>query len=257
MARDVLVLCYHAVSERWPASFSTTPDRFEAQLLLLKGRGYRGVTFQEAVRGTDAERAVAITFDDAFRSVLELGRPILDRLGMPGTVFVPTALAGAQEPMSWDGVDHWLASEHADELLPMSWDDLRELASAGWEIGSHTRTHPRLTLVDDGRLADELVGSREDCERELGVPCHSLAYTYGDPDQRVVDAARAAGYAAAATLPGPKLPRSPDPHLFPREGIYHDDGRLRFQLKVSPAVRRFRATRVWRTLNRDPGVSAN
>jgi peptidoglycan/xylan/chitin deacetylase (PgdA/CDA1 family) len=257
MARDVVVLCYHALSERWPASFSTTPDRFEAQLSLLKRRGYRGITFQEAARGPDAERAVAITFDDAFRSVLDLGRPILDRLGMPGTVFVPTALAGGQEPMSWDGVEHWLASEHADELLPMSWDDLRELAGAGWEIGSHTRTHPRLTLVDDGRLADELVGSREDCERELAAPCRSLAYTYGDPDQRVVDAARAAGYAAAATLPGPQLPRSPDPHLFPREGIYHDDGRLRFELKVSPAVRRFRTTRVWRALNRDPGVSAS
>jgi peptidoglycan/xylan/chitin deacetylase (PgdA/CDA1 family) len=256
MTRDVLVLCYHALSERWPASFSTTPERFEAQLSVLAQRGYRGVTFHEAVRGPGFERAVAITFDDAYRSVLELARPILDRVGMPATVFVPTALAGTEAPMSWDGIDGWLPTEHAAELVPMSWEEIRELASAGWEIGSHTRTHPRLTLLDDGKLAAELTGSREDCERELGVPCPSLAYPYGDPDQRVVDAARAAGYTAAATLPGPQLPRAIDPHVYPREGIYHRDGQLRFRLKVSPALRRFRASRAWRVLNRDPGVTA-
>jgi peptidoglycan/xylan/chitin deacetylase (PgdA/CDA1 family) len=246
MGRDVLVLCYHAISERWPASLSTTPNLFEEQLSLLARRGYRGVTFQEAVRGPDAERAVAITFDDSFRSVLELGRPTLDRLGMPATVFVPTAFAGTEEPMSWDGIHQWHASEHVDELLPMSWDDLRELASTGWEIGSHTRTHPRLTLLDDHRLAEELAGSREECERRLGVPCRSLAYPYGDHNQRVADAARTAGYAAAGTLSnGERVPRVPPPHAYPRIGIYRHDDSWRFRLKASRALRRLRTLALW------------
>ena len=254
MKKDVLVLCYHALSKRWPASLSTTPERFEAQLSALVRRGYRGVTFQEAVRGAEFERAVAITFDDAYRSVLELARPILDRVGMPATVFVPTALTGTEEPMSWDGIDGWLATEHAAELLPMSWEEIRQLASAGWEIGSHTRTHPRLTLVDDGKLAAELAGSREDCERELGLPCHSLAYPYGDHDQRVVEAARTAGYRAAGTLPA-RFPRVADAHAYPRVGVYRNDQRWRFRLKISPALRRLRASSAWSVVDRGRGIS--
>ena len=38
----------------------------------------------------------------------------------------------------------WLDSPHAGELTPMSWDELGELSELGWELGSHTRTHPRL-----------------------------------------------------------------------------------------------------------------
>ena len=83
---DGIVLCYHALSPTWEADLSTTPERFERQLELLVRRGYRGVTFEQAVRAPH-ERTVAVTFDDAYRSVLELARPILDRLGLPATVF--------------------------------------------------------------------------------------------------------------------------------------------------------------------------
>src|SRR3954462_3912010 len=104
---DVLVLCYHALSERWPAALSTTPERFREQLELLLGRGYRPVTFEQAVEGGEG-RAFAVTFDDAYRSVLERARPIMDELGVPGTVFVPTDWPGREEPLRWPGVDQWL-----------------------------------------------------------------------------------------------------------------------------------------------------
>jgi peptidoglycan/xylan/chitin deacetylase (PgdA/CDA1 family) len=254
MGRDALVLCYHALSDRWPAALSTTPGRFEAQISLLARRGYRGVTFLDAARGSDAGRAVAITFDDAYRSVLELARPILDRFGMPATVFVSTAFAGAQSPMSWEGIDRWLSTEHSGELMPMSWDELGQLVEAGWEIGSHTRTHARLTALDDRALDEELVGSREDLRRALGLTCRSLAYPYGDHDRRVVERTRAAGYEAAGTLPA-RLPRGNDPHAYPRIGIYRRDDGWRFRLKVSPPLRRVRAGRVWGLLDAARRVS--
>ena len=53
-------------------------------------RGYRGATFEDAVSAPPARRTLAVTFDDAYLSVLELGKPILDRLGLVATVFVPT-----------------------------------------------------------------------------------------------------------------------------------------------------------------------
>ncbi len=142
--------------------------------------------------------------------------------------------------MSWDGIDGWLGTEHEHELVPMSWDELGGLAGEGWEIGSHTRTHPRLTQVSDEQLADELAGSRSDCERELGG-CRSIAYPYGDHDARVVAAARAAGYEAAGTLPA-RLPRTPRAHAWPRIGIHRLDSMRRFRLKASPTVRRLRAS---------------
>jgi peptidoglycan/xylan/chitin deacetylase (PgdA/CDA1 family) len=239
----VIVLCYRAVSESWPADLSVMPRELERHLRLLVSRGYRSATFTEAIRTTRADRTVALTFDDAYRSVFELAFPILSRLGFRGTVFVPSAFAGSDSPMAWPGIDHWLGGPHEAELLPMSWNQLCSLAEAGWEIGSHTSTHPRLTRLDDESLAHELAGSRRECEERLGRPCRSLAYPYGDHDQRVVQAAREAGYATAGTLPAGWHPS--DPLRWPRIGVYHGDDGVRFRLKVSPAVRRLRAGRAW------------
>jgi peptidoglycan/xylan/chitin deacetylase (PgdA/CDA1 family) len=241
---DVLVLCYHAVSERFPAALSVTPEAFERQLHLLARAGYRGATFEDAVKAPSG-RTVAITFDDAYRSVLTLGKPLLDAAGFTATVYAPTAYLDSPEwPLKWDGIEQWHGGEHEQELVPMSWDQLGELAEAGWEIGSHTRTHPHLTQVDDDALREELVRSREEVEGHLGR-CATLAYPYGDHDERVVAAAGAAGYAAAGTLPA-RL-HAERPLAWPRVGIYHADDERRFRLKVSRTMRRVRASRLWRT----------
>jgi peptidoglycan/xylan/chitin deacetylase (PgdA/CDA1 family) len=240
VASDLLVLCYHALSDRWNAALSTTPERFATQLELLERRGYRGVTFTEAVTGSPRGKSVAVTFDDAFRSVIGLAEPILARLGWPATVFVPTDFAGTERPMSWPGIDHW-GGEFEAELMPMSWDELGLLADRGWEIGSHSCSHPRLTKLGDETLDDELQRSKEVCESRLDRSCESVAYPYGDHDLRVAEAARSAGYRAGGTLP--KRLRARDPLRWPRVGVYHVDDLRRFKAKVSPLVRRLRALR--------------
>jgi peptidoglycan/xylan/chitin deacetylase (PgdA/CDA1 family) len=239
---DVLVLCYHAVSERFPAPLSVTPAAFERQLQLLARAGYRGTTFQEAVQARSG-RAVAVTFDDAYLSVLRLAKPLLDAVGFKATVYAPTAYLDTPErPLSWDGIEQWIGGEHEQELLPMSWDQLGELAEAGWEIGSHTRTHPHLTRLDDQQLRLELVESRAEVVRRLGR-CATLAYPYGDHDERVVEAAGAAGYAAAGTLPA-RLHKA-RPLAWPRVGIYHADDERRFRMKVSRMMRLLRGSPLW------------
>jgi peptidoglycan/xylan/chitin deacetylase (PgdA/CDA1 family) len=234
---DVLALCYHAVSETWPADLSITPERLDHQLRRLIGRGYRPVTFTRAVLDPPDRRCLAVTFDDAYRSVLELGRPILDELGVPATVFAPTDFPAHPEAMRWPGIDRWLGTPHEPELRPMSWAELAGLAYDGWEIGSHTARHPRLTRLGDRELDRELTESRAECERRLGS-CTAIAYPYGDVDDRVAAAARRAGYLAGAGLP--RAWHRPRELEFPRVGIYFGDGDARYRLKVSGTVRMLR-----------------
>jgi peptidoglycan/xylan/chitin deacetylase (PgdA/CDA1 family) len=199
-----------------------------------------GATFTDAVLAPPAARTVAVTFDDAFRSVGELAAPVLADLGLPGTVFVPTDWPG--RTMHWPGIDGWLGTQHEPELQAMDWDELRALAGAGWEVAAHTRTHPHLTQVaDDAVLHDELAGSREACERELGTPCRSIAYPFGDVDERVRAATAAAGFEVAGALSARAFAH-PSRLEVPRVGIWHGDDDLRFRVKTSAITHRLLAS---------------
>ncbi len=239
---DVVVLCYHGVSEAWPASTSVRPSDFEAQLESFVRAGYRGATLAEALVSPPTEKTLVVTFDDAHLSVWEQARGPMDRLGLPGTVYAPTDYVGSERPMGWDGYDVWLGTEHEAELACMSWEQLRQLAAAGWEVGSHTCSHPRLSRLRDEEIAAELERSRRICEEQTGRPCHSLAYPYSDYDERAVRAAAEAGYRFAVSVP--RDPQPPLPFEWPRLGVYHGEDARRVRTRAwsrrlgpSPAAR--------------------
>jgi peptidoglycan/xylan/chitin deacetylase (PgdA/CDA1 family) len=217
----ILVLGYHGLSDTWPDGTAVRPDAFEAQVESLVRRGYRGTTFTDALTAPRADKTVAITFDDACRSVLEHAFPVLTRLGLPATVFVPTAYAGTDRPMGWAGFDRWLGTPHEGELACMSWEALETLADAGWEVGSHTHSHPRLPTLHDDELARELRESRDRIEARLARPCRSIAYPYGVCDHRVAEATRTAGYGFGCVLYRQSTPRLP--LQWPRVGVYRAD----------------------------------
>jgi peptidoglycan/xylan/chitin deacetylase (PgdA/CDA1 family) len=225
-----LILCYHGVSERWPAVTSVRPGDFEAQLEAFLEHGYRPATFSRALVDPPAPKTLVVSFDDAHVSVYRLAAPIMARLGVPGTVYAPTDFVGAGRPMAWDGYDVWLGTAHEAELDCMDWEQLRELSAAGWEVGSHTCSHPRLSRLGDTEVATELERSREVCEEHVGEPCESLAYPYGDFDARVVRAAAAAGYRFAATVP--RAPTAPLPLMWPRVGVYHGENARRVRTRA-------------------------
>jgi peptidoglycan/xylan/chitin deacetylase (PgdA/CDA1 family) len=235
---DALVLCYHAVSDDWPSPLAVSAAALSSQLEHLTRRGYRGVTFAEAAAAVHAGPVVAVTFDDAYLSVLERAAPILDRLGLPGTVFAPTAHVGRPGPMRWPGIGGWADTKHADELVCLDWDQLAALRRRGWEVGSHTCSHPRLSQLGDADLRRELADSREAIAARLG-DCTSLALPYGDGDTRVAEAAEAVGYRAVAGLPAPG---SRADAAWPRTGVYRADAMWRFRLKTGRATRRLRGS---------------
>ena len=221
---------------------SVTPDDLERQVAYLVSHGWRATTFSEAALNPSGRRTLAITFDDAFASVQRYAVPILAHYGVPATVFVPTAHIDSGT-LCWDGIEMWQNSPQASELQAMSWDELRGLAEQGWEIGSHTRTHPRLTQLDAENLTLELEGSREELAEKLGRPSETIAYPYGDVDARVAERAASLGYLAGGALSSVLEPLGPYRH--PRVGIYNGDSWWRFRLKMSRQMRDLRASRLW------------
>lgn len=243
---DLLVLCYHAVSPGWPLPYALTPQRLREQVQRLLRAGYEPVTAAAVRDGGGRGRRLAVTFDDALVSVRAHALPVLESLGVPATVFACTDWVGRDEPMRV-GYDEWLGTPHEDELRSLGWEDLAALRDRGWEIGSHTCSHPRLTTLGDGELERELAASRRSLEHNLGTPCRVLAYPHGDCDDRVAAAAGAAGYELAFTAQAGT--GAADPLRVPRVVVLHDDGRARIALKTSVAARRLRGSAAaWRVL---------
>lgn len=247
---DLLVLCYHAVSETWPSPAAISPDRLRAQLSFLLKRGYRALTLSAALADEAPRKAMVVSFDDAYTSILEQGLPVLEALGVPATVFVPTDAAQDAGQMTWSELRQWVGTAHERELRCMSWDELRELAERGWEIGSHTCSHPHLTKIGEEQAADELRLSRAACEQELQRPCTGLAYPFGSYDAAVMELVAAAGYRSAVTLDERIVEplRGRGPLEVPREAIYRETGWPVFMAKTSRMVRRVRVSRPYAAL---------
>lgn len=237
---DLLILCYHAVSPTWESFLAVDPGRLRAQIRYLLRRGYRPKTLSEALAEPLDGRALVVTFDDGYRSILDRGLPVLSDLGAPATVFVPTDLIDEAGLFRYMSEDHLPAEE--EEIRCMSWSQVRRLADAGWEVGSHTCTHPRLPEIDDRRLAAELRRSRAVCEEQLQRSCETIAYPYGSYDERVMAASKESGYRLAVTLESRLLePIAGRGALdLPREGIFRETRWPKYFINTSRLVRRVR-----------------
>jgi peptidoglycan/xylan/chitin deacetylase (PgdA/CDA1 family) len=176
---------------------------------VLKSGGFQAITTRDLADHLDGVRdlppkPVLITFDDGYKTVLTVARPILDRLGFRANLFAITGSVGGKGALSWD--------------------ELKQLAQAGYEIGSHTANHSVLTrrgaresaAQHQARIPREIAGSYQKLEEKLGAPPVALAYPYGNYDAAGMRACQAAGYRLAFSIdPGP-LDRQSSPWNLPR-----------------------------------------
>lgn len=178
-----VALCYHDVlpatsaAGGGPERFAVPTPMFERMLDVIRDEGFRGCSLAEALRAPGTRR-VAITFDDATRSQYEHAMPALRARGMTATVYaVPT----------WVGRPGY-----------MSWDQLREIASWGMSVQSHSLSHPFLSECPRDALRTELGGSKAALDRELGQDTREIAFPGGDPPRRALrEELAAAGYRVA------------------------------------------------------------
>ncbi|MFE7776723.1 polysaccharide deacetylase family protein [Streptomyces sp. NPDC057445] len=208
----VPILMYHAVGHRpAPAAhgLSVTPDAFAEQMRLLAERGFTPLTTAELGRawrraGPLPPRPVLITFDDGYEGVHRHALPVLAGHGFASTLFVSTG---------------WLRGPHEtggalDRML--DWDQVRELAAAGTEIGGHTHTHPQLDQLDDRLLRYETLRCREIIAEELGAAPVSFAYPYGYSSRRVRRMVRSVGFAQSLAVGNALARRRQGPYALER-----------------------------------------
>lgn len=168
------------------------PGLFAGHLEWLRNHGYAGVTLDEIHAALSGGRAlpgrwVCITFDDGWRDNYTLALPLLKHYGFPATVFLITSKIRLTPSMNLD-----------DEFLSVN--EIAEMKANGIKFESHTRTHPKLTKLDDNMAREELADSRREMKEQLGLEPRYLAYPYGAVSPRIADIAREVGYAAAVSV---------------------------------------------------------
>ncbi len=204
--------------------FDNQRAAFEAQLKQLQGIGEFVSTARclQMLRGqVPIERpSFHLSFDDGFANIATNAAPIMKRLGITGTFFVPTSIIGAD----YQTVRHFCldVTQYRAVVELASWEQLGRLAEQGIDIASHTRTHTRFSdmSADRSRMEDEIFGSKADIERELGLPCPYISWPYGrlsDADDRSLALVQEAGYEACfGAWRGQIRPGKTDPFNIPR-----------------------------------------
>ena len=209
----VPILMYHVISAPKPGApypeLYTPKPAFEAQMRALAERGYHGVTLGQVYDYWHhaialPAKPIVVSFDDGYLSDYTHAMPVLRKLGWPGV----------------------LNLEVNNVLTPgdISQSQVRALIHAGWEVDSHTLTHPDLTHVSGTQLRRELVQSRAFLRGHFGVPVDFFCYPAGRYDATVEAAVRSAGYRLATTTqPGVAGPHG-DPFALPRVRVSGSDG---------------------------------
>ena len=203
----VVILCYHRVGGRDVLTKPT--DEFRRDLDHLKKR-YECLGLMEfcerlEAKATFKRRAVVVTFDDGYRDNLTQAFPALRAAGVPATFFVATGFIGTDRVFPHD-VELAQATLIGSSYSPkLTWDDLREMEAAGFEIGSHTVNHTNLGHANEQTVRDEVNGALATLNRELGARPRAFSFPWGKPGDlsaAAIKAVREAGHYAAVSAYG-------------------------------------------------------
>jgi peptidoglycan/xylan/chitin deacetylase (PgdA/CDA1 family) len=223
---------YHKISPKNGDALTVTLDQLGAQLAWLRSERFEFIGCAALVAALEdgselPPRAVTVTFDDAYLDNFELALPLLRRLGVPATFFVPTDYIG--KTSSWDGVVSPLMSAH----------QLRAAVAQGFELGLHSHGHMNYSDLSAGQLTQD-VQSCVATLRSLGLPYVSAwAYPYGgrpktaEGRSAMLEAFRLAGVRAAFRI-GNRVNPLPlaDRFEINRLGVRGDESLAAFRRKV-------------------------
>lgn len=202
LAPRLTVLLYHRVTDDVRDNLSVGVAQFERQMALLR-QHCQLVSLDQALAMTEVPRSdlplVAVSFDDGYLDNYALAAPVLRRHGVPAAFFVSTGIMDSDQPFPHD-------VRRGNGPLPvMNWDQLRQMRDWGFTIGSHTVNHIDCAAEPESVVWEELLRSRDDIQRELGLDQVVLAYPYGGRQHMTpqrLDLVRKAGYVGCLSAHG-------------------------------------------------------
>ena len=209
------ILCYHRVNDGEKKYDSVTLSRFREQMDFLAQAGYRTVSLGRFFDEPGDEKNVVITFDDGYRDNLKNAFPILEEFGFRATVFCVGSRIGEEGYLTRP--------------------DLRQMQEGGWEIGSHTLSHPDLRSLDIGLKWREIAESKSFLEEFLDLEIDFFCYPFGFYDEESVALVQKAGYRGACTNRPGANPDAKDPYLLRRTEIGAGDTPHDFKKKMAGA----------------------
>jgi peptidoglycan/xylan/chitin deacetylase (PgdA/CDA1 family) len=218
-----VVLYYHGIQFSEAKSFEKQMAYLAANCLVVKPSEILTVDSKGTIN------VVAITFDDAFDSIKKYAVPVLSRYKMTAAVCVPAGCFSASP--GWQILD---GSTNGAEKV-MAEQEVAALSKEGFEIFSHTMSHPVLTKLGDEQMVIELAGSKNRLEQIIGKEVPAVTYPYGDYDTRVCEAARRAGYKMAFSTEPRVLNNEPDMFKIGRFKVSPGEGLMALRLRVSGA----------------------
>lgn len=150
-------------------------------------------------RATLLRNSFHLSFDDGMKNIVTNALPILRDCGVPAILFVPTTLVSTP-PGTFTEIRRILVTTDVNAEI-VTWDDLEKARAAGFDVGSHSRSHARLLHIQNSAAAieDEVLGSKLDLESHLGSECRYISWPYGrlrDVDDSVLQIVQRAGYRA-------------------------------------------------------------
>ena len=175
---DIPILMYHEIGHN-NNTWSVSPEDFKQQMEFMKKNGYQTISLSELKEGleqnktTNRKKAV-ITFDDGRSGVYDYAYPLLSIYNYTATIFIVAKWVGQKEIPGHENYSGFL-----------NWDQIKELANNGFEMGSHSLSHPRLVELSAEELKNELQNSKIILEQKIGKKIIHFAYPYGKYNSEV------------------------------------------------------------------------
>ena len=245
--KRVRILIYHKVCDLPPNKYhdhAVPPASFARQMEYLFRNKYNVITLEEFVEYKERKakpppKSVIITFDDGYMENYLNALPVLERYNFKATFFITSDYIDSEEPFRWLDWDEQLLSqfrENKSDWLPLSRQMLLDISERGYSVGSHTKSHPDLTQVEESVAVEELKGSKQRLEEILAKPVTSFSYPFGEElNERVKDLVKAAGYKVAVRAMGTGSTLDSDFFELGRMPIEGCDSFLRFKNKLRGA----------------------
>ena len=238
------VLMYHKIPDAPLATkhqIYVTKDNFANHLAYFNRQKLTPITFADYLKFASGElkladfprRPIILTFDDGYTDNYTNLLPLMQQYGYRGVLY----LLGDFDIRcnQWD-----LA---ADPTEPRS--DIMDLAqkqafvAAGWEIGAHTMSHPKLTTLPPAEATHEIRRSKAALENALQTEVVSFAYPYGDLNDSVKTAVRAAGFALGVATDTGGLHLEDDRMQVFRVNMFPNESASSLFKKTSPWYRKY------------------